>query len=203
MVVPLTKTYSDVGIIGIDLYLSDLVEDVVSYNKYQDSYAFLIDLNGFVIMHPSFPRPTTIQSNIYSIDIRHLEQIVDFQLIYEKMLYQRFGSETVSGVVNGVRKTISYTWHRSSEFYIVCVASYRNVTIKTPLHISHLGIDYYQNSDNVLVIDNLIPELVYHRLDLQPAQTTLCRHFKQIATMGEFNLSFILKKRGRVNDSAG
>lgn len=192
MFVSLTKTYSDIGIIGIDLYLSDLVEDVVSYNKYQDSYAFLIDLHGFVIMHPSFPRPTTIQSNIYSIDIRHLEQITNFQTIYEKMLSLRFGSETVSGVVNGERKTISYTWHRASEFYIVCVASYRNVTIKTPLHISHLGIDYYQNSDNVLVIDNLIPELVYHRLDLQPVQTTLCRHFKQIATMGKPIHSMIL-----------
>lgn len=187
MIVPITKTYSDIGIIGIDLYLSDLVEDIVGYNKYQDSYAFLIDVNGFVIMHPSFPRPTTIHSNIYSIDIRHLEQIVDFQLIYDKLLSQRFGSETVSGIVDGMRKTISYTWHRSSEFYIVCVASFRNVTIKTPLHISHLGLDYYQNSDNVLVIDNLIPELVYHRLDLQPVQTTLCRHFKQISTMGECN----------------
>lgn len=185
MIVPLTKTYSDDGIIGIDLYLSDLVEDVVSYNKYQDSYAFIVDINGLVIMHPSFPRPMTIQSNIYSIDIRHLEQIADFQLVYEKMITQRFGSQTVSGIVDGHRQTISYTWQKSSEFYIVCVASYRNETIKTPLHISHLGIDYYQNSDNVLVIDNLIPELVYHRLDLQPVQSTLCRHFKQIATMGK------------------
>lgn len=186
MIVPLTKTYSDVGIIGIDLFLSDLVEDIVGYNKYQDSYAFLIDINGFAIMHPSFPRPTTMQSNIYAIDIRHLEQIVDFQLVYDKMLSIRFGSEAISGIFDGTRKTISYTWRRTSEFYIVCVASHRNVTV--PLHISHLGIDYYQNSDNVLVIDNLIPELVYHRLDLQPVQTTLCRHFKQIATMGEFDL---------------
>lgn len=94
VIVSMTQTIENFGIFGIDLYLSDLVEDITYYNRYNSSYAFIIDLNGLTIMHPSFSRPTTPLNNFYGIHIKFLENF-QFQEIFEKLIEFKEGNETI------------------------------------------------------------------------------------------------------------
>lgn len=95
LIVSMTQTIENFGIFGIDLYLSDLVEDITYYNCYNSSYAFIIDLNGLAIMHPSFPRPTTPQINNFNrVHIKFLENF-QFRQIYEKLIDFVEGNETI------------------------------------------------------------------------------------------------------------
>lgn len=73
----MTQTCDDRGVFGVNLYLSDLAEDVIYYqNRYEDSYAFLIDADGFVIWHPSYPRPQVMQGeSAFVTDIRYIERV--------------------------------------------------------------------------------------------------------------------------------
>lgn len=76
-IVAVTQACADRGVFGVNLYLTDLAEDIIFYqNRYEDSYAFLIDENGFAIWHPTYPRPQAMQDdNIYFTDIRYLEKV--------------------------------------------------------------------------------------------------------------------------------
>lgn len=45
-----------VGVVGIDITMADLLEDVTYFNPGQSSYAFLMDNRGRTMMHPLLPR---------------------------------------------------------------------------------------------------------------------------------------------------
>lgn len=107
MIVSIVQLCSRFGIFGVDMYLSDIAEDVIYYNKYQDSYAFLIDVNGFTIMHPSYPRPIGIHSNPFPTDIKYLEQIEGFSGVRENILNLTNGKYTITGILNGLNKTVN------------------------------------------------------------------------------------------------
>lgn len=109
MIIPITQLCETNGIFGIDMYLSDIAEDVIYYNKYQDSYAFLIDTNGYAIMHPSYPRPMGIRTNPFTTDIRYLEQSQGFESVRNKMLTLTNGVEVLKTASSeqGVKKTVS------------------------------------------------------------------------------------------------
>lgn len=87
------------------------------YYKYQDSYAFIVDKNGYAIMHPAYSRPRSSSSSAYrfSTDIKYLEQMPGFLVVRERMLKcllggiePSYGSETVNGEKNGVPKSVKY-----------------------------------------------------------------------------------------------
>lgn len=107
MIVSIVQLINRLGVFGVDMYLSDIAEDVIYYNKYQDSYAFLIDVNGFAIMHPSYPRPMDIHSNPFPTDIKYLEQVEGFTGVREKILNMTSGKYTIFGNLNGLNKTVS------------------------------------------------------------------------------------------------
>lgn len=89
VIVSMTQTIENFGIFGIDLYLSDLVEDITSHNRYRNSYAFMIDLNGMTIIHPLLSRPSA------PTHIQYLESNQFNRKIFENMTFLLEGNETI------------------------------------------------------------------------------------------------------------
>lgn len=96
MIVSITKPFKSYGIFGVDMYLSDITEDIIYYNKQADSYSFLIDLNGNTIMHPSYPRPIAMQQEPFPTDIQYLEIYTDFANVRHRMLNELMGNATIA-----------------------------------------------------------------------------------------------------------
>lgn len=166
------------------MYLSDVADDAIFYNKYQDSYSFIVDLHGYTIWHPSFPRPRSVRTTQYPTDIRHFEQIAGFDLVRSRLLTELAGKATLPGGDNNHK---TYAWHRAAHFYVICVATTVSNATKLPVHLNHVGVHLYQADDIVSIAGNLVPELVYHHL-VPIAVVPLCRHFKQLATMESITL---------------
>ena len=97
------------GLVGVDLYLSDLVEHVAYYRQQDDSYAFLIDLQGNTIMHPSFPRPLAARGSFYITNITRLEQ-EHFAPAFKRMLADPEGNLRINHY--GTNRTTMYYWKR-------------------------------------------------------------------------------------------
>ena len=99
MIVPITHAVQSFGVVGVNLYLADLIEDVSSYysqsSKYNYNYGFLIDSHGLVLSHPAFPRPLTLQQTPYAVDIAYLENASDFTEIRKEMLKQDGGQRSI------------------------------------------------------------------------------------------------------------
>lgn len=94
VIVSMTQTIENFGIFGIDLFLSDLVEDITYHNHYNSSYAFITDLKGLTVMHPSFSRPINQLNNYSTIHIKYLENY-DFRKFFKKMQILFEGNETI------------------------------------------------------------------------------------------------------------
>lgn len=182
MIIPNTRACGNVGVFGIDLYLGDLAEDITYYTSYNDSYAFLIDINGKTLAHPSFPRPIMTKEELFPIDILYLENVDGFAGVRKKMLQKATGVETIGG-----NKTYKYTWQRVAEFYVICIVSFTTTTEKPVLlgKIEKYSVDH---------ADNGLHDLLYHRLDLLPPlqPKSMCRYIKQLATFGMYFLFIFL-----------
>lgn len=80
---------------------------------------------------------------------------------------------------------ITFTWQRALNCYIICVATFHNNNTKMPLHLRSVNVNvhnyHYDEIEEIKI--NAIPDLLYHRIDLVPPKTNVCRHFKQIATL--------------------
>lgn len=170
------------GLMGIDLYLSDLVEDVSYYKQDDESYAFVIDLHGNTIMHPSFPRPLAARESFFITNITRLEReltMSDFQSI----ITEESGNITLNKP-NANQSTV-YIWKRA-RFYIMCIVrtinSDRNPNILLngansrfsqlqQLQYYHLksNADYSFITSNGVTSRNLLSDLIYHRIDIYPA----------------------------------
>lgn len=178
MIIPNTRACGNVGVFGIDLYLGDLAEDITYYTSYNDSYAFLIDINGKTLAHPSFPRPIMTKEELFPIDILYLENVERFAVVRQKMLQNENGVETIGA---GSNKTYKYTWQRVAQFYIICIVSFTTTTEKPVLlgKIEKYSVDH---------TDNGLHDLLYHRLDLLPPlqPKSMCRYIKQLATFGRY-----------------
>lgn len=87
---------------------------------------------------------------------------------------------------------ITYTWHRATDLYVVCIATVQPVALSSNEPFGFFGVpadfaqdDYQRNDVGVFFDETLIPDLVFHRIDLIPIRGALCRHFKQVAAMGK------------------
>ncbi|XP_059470821.1 VWFA and cache domain-containing protein 1 [Neocloeon triangulifer] len=164
-----------VGVVGLDLQLSDLVEDVTYFNGYGSSYAFIITKNGLVLMHPSLPRPSFAFDQPLVVDIDNFETIPDFQVVRRKMLSHKNGSFTVilrKNSRNYDKEQVHYCWRQLDEApYILVIASHdKGKPLRTLQRVA---------------IPSSRPSLVYHRLDLLPTppKVNICRHQRQLATL--------------------
>ncbi|KAG8226717.1 hypothetical protein J437_LFUL005534 [Ladona fulva] len=191
VVISMTKPcfYLDdiVGVVGMDLHLSDIVEDVTYFSNYGSTYAFMINKEGHTIMHPSFPRPIIAVEQPMPSDIEHVENVADFYKIRDLMLKNisgnatleyktkepvpNFGKSKLFLISNGVIPfQITYTWqHLADSPYVVVVATIHNS--KPVRELKKINIPRQV-------------DLVYHRLDLaEPNKISLCRFFRQMATL--------------------
>ncbi|XP_058448231.1 VWFA and cache domain-containing protein CG16868 [Malaya genurostris] len=170
------------GLMGIDLFLSDLAEDVSYYKRDDGSYAFLVDLRGNTIMHPSFPRPLAARESFFITNITRLEHGLTEKDV-RKMLTEEKGNLSIAAT-RPTEKGKIYLWKRA-RFYIVCIvrvlhdrnpsilfngANSRNSQIQQQLQYYHSrsSMDYSFISSNGITNQNLLQDLIYHRIDIYP-----------------------------------
>ncbi|EHB12295.1 VWFA and cache domain-containing protein 1 [Heterocephalus glaber] len=170
------------GIVGVDVNLAYILEDVTYYQDSLASYTFLIDDKGYTLMHPSLSRPYLLSEPPLHTDIIHYENIPKFELVRQNILSLPLGSQTISVPVNSslswhINKlreagkeayNVSYAWKMVQDTsFILCI-----VVIQPEIPVKQLK--------NL----NTVPssKLLYHRLDLL-GQPSACLHFKQLATL--------------------
>ncbi|XP_005189036.2 VWFA and cache domain-containing protein CG16868 [Musca domestica] len=138
-IVSVTHAVPPFGVVGVNLYLSDLIEDVTSYhyqqqqfalsNKGDNSYAFLIETNGNTLTHPAFPRPVTLNQTPFPVDIQYLENSTNFADIRQRILTEENGNATTSIYLTKNRKhekyIRTYQWHNILGFYVLCMVNTR------------------------------------------------------------------------------
>ncbi|CAH0714212.1 unnamed protein product, partial [Brenthis ino] len=159
------------GIIGLDLYWSDLAEDVIYFKGMNHKKrAFVMDFSGKILMHTYFPRPESAIDKIKFTTLEAVENIYNIHIIKEKFFKMPSGNFTINN--QNTSETITYSWKWVQELYIVCIVS----EISNSSVLNKTNIFFTRNSK----------ELLFHRLDLFPPKSgKICRHFKQIATIDQ------------------
>ncbi|CAK6978187.1 VWFA and cache domain-containing protein 1 [Scomber scombrus] len=170
------------GVVGVDVNLAYILEDVTYYQDSLASYTFLIDNKGYTLMHPSLTRPYLMTEPPLHTDIIHYENIPGFPVVRQNILSLPLGSQIIVVPVNS-----SLSWHanrlrdNSKDAYNV---SYAWKLVQDTSFI--LCIVYVQPEIPVKQLKNLntapSSKLLYHRLDLL-GQPSSCLHFKQLATV--------------------
>uniref|UniRef100_F7DFT1 Cache domain-containing 1 n=1 Tax=Xenopus tropicalis TaxID=8364 RepID=F7DFT1_XENTR len=94
------------GIVGVDVNLAYILEDVTYYQDSLASYTFLIDNKGYTLMHPSLTRPYLLVEPPLHTDIIHYENIPKFALVRQNILSLPLGSQIITVPVNS-----SLSWH--------------------------------------------------------------------------------------------
>uniref|UniRef100_A0A673IQD9 VWFA and cache domain-containing protein 1 n=2 Tax=Sinocyclocheilus rhinocerous TaxID=307959 RepID=A0A673IQD9_9TELE len=170
------------GVVGVDVNLAYILEDVTYYQDSLASYTFLIDNKGYTLMHPSLTRPYLMTEAPLHTDIIHYENIPGFAAVRQNILSLPLGSQVIAVPVNS---TLSWHMNRlrdpSRDAYNV---SYAWKLVQDTSFI--LCIVYVQPEIPVKQLKNLntapSSKLLYHRLDLL-GQPSSCLHFKQLATV--------------------
>lgn len=62
-----------IGVVGVDISVTDLMADAAFFKKGQNSYAFVIDKYGNTLTHPLIPRPNSVSSDSIQVNIQVLE----------------------------------------------------------------------------------------------------------------------------------
>ncbi|KAK2493971.1 hypothetical protein MC885_013787 [Smutsia gigantea] len=123
------------GIVGVDVNLAYILEDVTYYQDSLASYTFLIDDKGYTLMHPSLTRPYLLSEPPLHTDIIHYENIPKFELVRQNILSLPLGSQIIRAPVssslswhmNKLRETgkeaynVSYAWKMVSEGMLCCL----------------------------------------------------------------------------------
>ncbi|CAL9695569.1 unnamed protein product [Knipowitschia caucasica] len=170
------------GVVGVDVNLAYILEDVTYYQDSLASYTFLIDNKGYTLMHPSLTRPYLMTEAPLHTDIIHYENIPGFPAVRQNILSLPLGSQIISVPVNS-----SLSWHmnrlrdNTKDAYNV---SYAWKLVQDTSFI--LCIVFVQPEIPVKQLKNMntapSSKLLYHRLDLL-GQPSSCLHFKQLATV--------------------
>ncbi|XP_066248264.1 VWFA and cache domain-containing protein 1 [Euwallacea similis] len=154
------------NMLGTDVYFSNLVEDITYYSSNQQySYAFLIDMHGRVLVHPSILRPSIVNHQLFFVDIKLIEIVPDIELLRTRMLSEISGNFITK---NNASEVMEYTWVRVGQEYVVCIVLNRdfgmfNNPFKAPPSTS-------------------VRKLLYQNLD-GSENHKFCRHLSQIATL--------------------
>ncbi|CAG4972220.1 unnamed protein product [Parnassius apollo] len=159
------------GVLGLDLYWSDLAEDIIYFKgTNQWKRAFIMDFYGKVLMHTYFPRPEAASEKIKFTNLEAIEPFDFVNIVKKEMLFNAIGNSTHHD--HNSTKSITYTWKWVQQLYIVCL-------------ISESTSNNMINKSNIFFTKSS-KEILFHRLDLFPPKSgTICRHFKQIATIDQ------------------
>ncbi|XP_055922242.1 VWFA and cache domain-containing protein CG16868 [Eupeodes corollae] len=209
-IVSMTHAIKHFGVIGVNLHLSYLAEDVLNYKNSASSYTFLIDVNGTAIVHPALQQVPYLTKTPLPVDIALLENTKDFLNFRKFLLTQNEGNQNLS-VAYGAAKnsTKMYSWHRVMDMYIICIVTIRSTNMNGKTFVAHQARYGSVSWQKFHRTEYLAPfDLLYHRIDLIPPHTPVCRYFRQIATLdtgtlflsaSSFQSPFIYMKNNRVN----
>lgn len=97
-ILSVTMACNERGVFGIELDFKELAEDIIHfYNKFADcdeTYAFVADMDGFALFHPTFPRSQRNSNEfVFPVDIRLLEKIDD--RLWSRLTNESTGFSTV------------------------------------------------------------------------------------------------------------
>lgn len=105
----------EIGLLGADLYFSNIAEDITYYSNHEDyTYGFILTMEGLLVAHPSYPRPLANKKQPLFVDISYLEKIDNFTIVKERMLLEREGAHTI----NDRNSTVSCPFAKFSIFYL-------------------------------------------------------------------------------------
>ncbi|XP_042881004.1 VWFA and cache domain-containing protein 1-like isoform X1 [Penaeus japonicus] len=177
MVVSLTQVVQTgdgkvIGVIGIDLPLANLLEDITHYNSPAHSYAFATDARGKVLGHPRLGRPESWSLPLVPTDIALLEQTRNFSQVRDDFIRLSSGYRVLidTDQSRSKREELHYWWFQSSSCGWVFIVAWRDS-----------GRPHKRLSRNV---PPLPPSALFHRLDLlEPSEARVCRLFNQMATL--------------------
>ena len=158
-----------IGVVGVDIHLADITEDITHWPPSEGSYVFLLDRSsGATIAHPAVGPPEK-QKAPSTPHIAMLEIVPGFDDALHRITSFPTGNYTVSG-------NVTYTWVQvPSTPYIVVVASRADM----PAVSYRLGPVQLPDTGSVQ----------YHRLlDLAGDTDDQCRHFREVASMKVTNI---------------
>lgn len=79
-------------LLGADIYFANLVEDLKYYrNNQDDSYVFLMDIEGRILIHPYFLKPSPHSHQIMFADVQHFERVTDINILRKKLITKEKG----------------------------------------------------------------------------------------------------------------
>ncbi|XP_039298138.1 VWFA and cache domain-containing protein 1 [Nilaparvata lugens] len=177
-----TKVFLDsglLGVVGLDVYLEDITEDIVYYHQNSRSYVFLIDTNGYVMMHPYLKQSRylslmTPEKSTVVIDINSFEMEEGFELLKNVILKIPKGVRQLN--FSKSRKRIQYVWQKvsNSPFIVVVVSDLS----KKPLGV--------YNSNTTIQGSKLVHNL-YYLVNSKPShprnksnEHNICRYMNQL-----------------------
>ncbi|XP_071952059.1 VWFA and cache domain-containing protein 1-like [Antedon mediterranea] len=155
-----------IGVVGMDLSVGDLLEDITYYQGGEVAYSFLVDKNGNALSHPSLPRPLFVRTPSF-VDISLLEQSPGFETVRKSMISRKKGQIVLQRSVNSTVE-VKYSWSPvpDTPYSIGLVKLVDNNKMRRLQHMRMTSSD---------------GSIVYHRLDLLPNKD-LCMHLKQLGT---------------------
>ncbi|XP_056645974.1 VWFA and cache domain-containing protein 1 isoform X1 [Diorhabda sublineata] len=152
--------------LGVDVYFSNLAEDLVYYSNVQGySYVFLMDLKGKIAYHPYYLRVKQ-KSQSHAVDLENIEKVSNIANLKRRILSEK------KGIFQDFRKNnsdlVQYRWNRISDWYVVCLVT--NTKYGVP-SIPQKSI-WFQN------------DFLYQNF----GDYKLCRHLNILATIDVFSL---------------
>ncbi|XP_001361129.2 VWFA and cache domain-containing protein CG16868 [Drosophila pseudoobscura] len=192
VLVSITHAVPPYGVVGVNLYLADLLEDLLNYPSAAPSarqgsgYAFLLDRSsGNTLAHPAFPRPLIQRETSYPVNIAYLENATDFSgHIRERLLHEESGNATTEVYLGKQRLQRTYHWQSVLGIYVVCLVSSGSDVMRNDSAQRYNLKDTVSNYEPGYYGESM--DLLYHRLDLAQGGTAvpkICRYFRQMATM--------------------
>ncbi|XP_062512839.1 VWFA and cache domain-containing protein 1-like isoform X2 [Corticium candelabrum] len=167
------------GVIGVDVTVADLVEDITYFRRGEQSYAFVIDGKGVTLVHPLMPAPIDVADTPKYINIQSLESYNRTKTdIWSSMKSGGSGSRLVTSqwpvsrgnsLIEGVgvvEMDVEYWWKPidRTNFSLGLVIPQQHKFEKVPRQITP------QSGSN----------FAYHRFDLVPPSGTTCSQFGRL-----------------------
>jgi hypothetical protein len=164
LLIPISQTVvakdEVVGVVGLDIQVAELLEDVV-YNKHTpDSHSFVMDRSGLVLSHPKLSSPE-LWTSMQMVDIQGLEEDQEIHHLYREIVSMPSG--------NYVTDAQSYAWQEVKDSYLIVVV----VSPKKTRNIAVLDNVPSISTGSRIQFHSLIPE----------GKSKLCRHMRDIASM--------------------
>ncbi|XP_071850515.1 VWFA and cache domain-containing protein 1-like [Apostichopus japonicus] len=161
---PCFKESHLIGVIGLDISVADLLQEVSYFEEGIKSYAFMIDKQGYTVAHPSLTKPIKMTGPPLFANIEHFEEAVDFETVKAAMLRGEPGTATLKlPAGTSSLKEVIYSWQPVEDTpFILC-------TVSENMPSRHMK---YQTIPST--------KLYFHRLDILPAKA-MCMNFKQLS----------------------